>query len=225
MFRLLSYFSVLLLVVGVACKKGDDYKKYLEGGEIPYPDKGLSVVANGGNNRVEVAWVLPKAGPLPVQYKLYWNNRMDSSLGEILKAGSDTVRILLDNFPEGIYSFELYGLDNAGHRSVPNYFGGKSYGSDYRQSILNRVVSGTNVSRDTLALQWAAKDSGLVFTRLSYRNIQNVVVTADVPADTMLTFLTGYKGGGYVRLQSFYRPEQHAIDTFATVTDSFSVEK
>src|SRR4051794_12345471 len=98
---------VLLAIAGIiSCRKQDDYKKFLTGGEILYTGKAGSVQVHPGRNRVELYWLL-LSDPTIVRSKVYWNNHTDSTEVAINRtAGIDTIRLLISNLAERTYDFE-----------------------------------------------------------------------------------------------------------------------
>src|SRR5690606_26589276 len=88
-----------------SCGKMDEtYKEFIEGGERVYVGKADSAVTFSGRGRVQLQW-LAVADPKIVQAKVFWSNRSFSKELAIDKtAGTDTVRVMIDDLPEGEYS-------------------------------------------------------------------------------------------------------------------------
>ena len=71
-----KYFLLLLLAATAfqSCKKMDDiYREFYESGETVYVGKADSIKVRGGNERVELTWLL-LSDPKVASYKVYWNN-------------------------------------------------------------------------------------------------------------------------------------------------------
>src|SRR3546814_17804617 len=75
-----------------------------------------SLVIRPGYKRVELSW-LALSDPTVTKAMVYWNNGRDSVEVPINKTtGIDTVRVMIDNLQERIYTFEIVTYDNDGHK-------------------------------------------------------------------------------------------------------------
>lgn len=217
---LLNLF-LLVLVSGLnSCTDIDDYKKYIENGEISYTGKIEGVEVHPGYQRIELMGLL-MSDPKVTAVKLYWNADKDSALVEVNRtAGVDTVRFLLGNMEENVHSFTLYTLDAKGNRSVPVNKTGKVYGQKYILSLSNRLVRHAEVNDAGLKMIFgdASYLNGIVATEVSFFDKQDQAMKMLVPAsssnDTIL--LANYKENSPVYYRSLYLPEPICIDTFYT---------
>src|SRR3546814_15926073 len=64
-----------------------------------------------------------------------------------------TVRVMIDNLQERIYTFEIVTYDNDGNKSVPSIGNGESYGDNYQNSRLPRLVMSALYFEDTDTLE------------------------------------------------------------------------
>src|SRR3546814_16295689 len=90
---------------------------------------------------------------------VYCNNGRDSVEVPINKTtGIDTVRVMIDNLQERIYTFEIVTYDNDGNKSVPSIGNGESYGDNYQNYRLPRLVMSAQyfATNNTLEILWGS---------------------------------------------------------------------
>lgn len=214
---------ILLLAVFVNCsKKNEDYKDFLAGGEIKYPGIISNTGYKAGNGRTMLTWS-PSPDPNIQQYIIYWNNKQDSLL---LNAGShnpgDTVKVLIPNLKEYVYSFTVFTQDAKGHRSIPTDINNvKVFGAAYQQALLNRGYNADSAAvvyaDGRVKLNFNTPDTINITTRIRYTNTSDVVVEKMLAPDQDSIILPDFKFGTTVQYRSSYIPIAGAIDTF-TVT-------
>lgn len=209
--------ALTLTVVLFCCKKSDtEFRDFLEGQEIIYPGVPVSVNYRPGNERIMLLWK-PSPDPGITKYVVYWNNKADSTV--ITSAGADTVKVLIPNLNEYVYSFTIYSFDAKGNRSIPLAVNNvKVYGSLYTGGLLNRGYNaGTPyvVNADgSVQLNFNTPDTINITTSIKYTNqAGNIVETQLAPGDNSIT-LPDYKAGTIVQYRSSYIPVSNAIDTF-----------
>ena len=169
------YYSILLFIVtGIftSCKKMDStYKEFVVPGGIIYPGKAVAPVVNSGHNRAKILWHRG-VDPNVTRAGIFWNNYTDSVEVAIPPAG-DTISTIIDNLPEGFYSFFIKTYDEAGNSSVPEEVLGTVYGEDYKASLLDRPVVSSEVDSQGLwTILWGSADisNGAIATEVIYTN-------------------------------------------------------
>src|SRR5690554_6134543 len=90
--------------VFASCSKWDDFKKYVEDGEISYVGKLDSVQVFSGKERVRL-YGLFRADPKVEKVRVYWNDRKDSIDYSVDVAGGDRYFDEILPVEEGIRSF------------------------------------------------------------------------------------------------------------------------
>jgi len=226
-YRFLKRNILILTLLFAGCTEIDDYKKYIEGGEISYTGKIEEVEVHPGLNRIELMGLL-KSDPKVSEVRLYWNANHDSASLKVNRtAGIDTVRFLLEQMEENVHSFSLITLDAKGNKSVPVNKTGKVYGEKYTLSIMNRLVRNAEVTPQGIVMVFgdAGYLNGIIGTEVTFITNQNQEKKAWVAAsnlnDTLL--LADYKLNSPVYYQSLYLPEPVCIDTFLTRTKKLSL--
>lgn len=215
--------GLLFIFLVAGCKKMEDkYRQFVENGEIIYIGRADSVQIRGGDHRLEISWLL-LSDPKVDSYKLYWNNRQDSIVSKVTKtAFVDTVRVLLDNMPEGLHHFEIFMYDNLGNSSVPVVVSGRSYGNQYSSYLVNRIFKEPKtLSGIGLQLNWAPAENELLFSEVQYENTEGVTVQHIVDRRAELDTLKLFPVGGVLRLSSAYKPDSLALDTFYSRIEEF----
>src|SRR3546814_17670032 len=105
---------------------------------------------------------------------VYCNNGRDSVEVPINKTtGIDTVRVMIDNLQERIYTFEIVTYDNDGNKSVPSIGNGESYGDNYKNSRLPRLVMSALYFEDTDTLEviWGQVDPNAIIAAARKRDV------------------------------------------------------
>lgn len=213
---LLTSFILITSFVFFACRKQDDvYREFLKGGEITYAHKADSARVHPGNNRVQISWLRGPDADVS-RAKVYWNSRMDSVEIPIPEGNPlDTVRVLLTDMREGIYSFEVITFDINGNHSVTVDLLGEVCGEIYQSSLRARTLVDI-FYEDNVYLVWGEKTDDLIGQEVYYQNDEGTEVRhfALVEQDSLL--LSSYQLGTPIRYRSLFRPDSLAIDTFYT---------
>jgi Domain of unknown function len=216
--------TLLLLVLLFCCKKSDtEFRDFLQEHEIIYPGIPVAVKYRPGNERIMLLWK-PSPDPGITKYVVYWNNKTDSMV--IPASGTDTVKVLIPNLDEYVYSFTIHSYDAAGNRSIPLVVNNaKVYGPLYTGGLLNRAYNATTPyvvnPNGSVQLNFNTPDTINITTSIKYTNqANNIVETPLAPGSSSIT-LPDYKPGTIVQYRSSYIPVLNAIDTFyvATYTD------
>ncbi len=209
---------IFLFSVGIiSCQKMDAYKdRFQKGEEISYPGIMDSVKVRSGNNRAMITGLF-MSDPKIVKYRIYWNGGLDSLEKNITRsAGTDTVRDIISNLPEGNSSFSIRTFDAAGNKSVLVNTSGNIYGSNYQSGIINRAYTSAEFPVPSrLIIDWLEAASNLISTSVVYDAVngtRKVFLTSNNGAhkDT----ISDIKPGTNALVLSKYLPEPASIDTF-----------
>jgi hypothetical protein len=228
--KLLQAICCLLFASGiiVSCKKADDFKKYIENGEIIYTAKADSVRVYAGKKRVQLSWLLI-ADPTITRSKVFWKNHTDSVVIAVSRTKAiDTMRVFINNLAEGNYDFEIYNYDKDGNASVKVEISGTAYGDVYNSTLLARAVENAELLNNTGEITWGDVDSttGVIGMQLTYADINNNTHDTVVKAiyKDQVTELVDLKPGALVQYRTLYKPVALAIDTFYTKYESLPVK-
>lgn len=214
----------ILLFCGLAsCSKGDISDPFVKGGEFSYPAKADSVLARGGKYRLELSWLLI-SDPKITKYKVYWNNRRDSVEGDVVRTHSvDTVRVMFNNWEEGIYNFDIYTYDKYGNRSVKVSTTGKVYGDTYQNSLHTRSLRSVNkVGKQHYQINWMEAEPQFYSANVTYKGsdgkMMNVIAKN---ADSRSELLNFPNWGGEFSYTAKFLPEPKALDTFYVAAEDY----
>src|SRR5690606_26509950 len=105
------------------------------------------------------------------KYKVFWNNRKDSIVENVVSTSSvDTVRIMFNNWEEGTYNFEIYTYDKHGNSSVKAQVVGRVYGDFYQNSILTRTFRTVNkVATNHYQINWMEAEPEFYSAEVEYK--------------------------------------------------------
>lgn len=204
------------------CKRYDnDYLKYFDGKESVYPGLVKNLSYRAGNLRTILTWN-PSPDPSVVKYVVSWNNGQDSI---VVPATShqpeDTIKVIVPNLSEYVYSFAVRSYDDKGNRSISREINNvRVYGSVYASTLLNRNVNSANPylygDDGILTLYFAKADSSNVATTISYINSSGTPEQKTLLPEASEIKLTNYKPGTSITFRSSYKPESTAADIFTT---------
>lgn len=211
-FPVLAFISLLF---AASCSDMDDYLKYTDGKEKLYTGKVDSVKFRSGDNRIVFQGLLI-ADPKIVKVKVYWNMRNDSLIMDINRSvGIDTLDVSLP-LSEGTYNFEVFTFDSDGNSSIAVNASGTSYGNDYKESLYNRVVKKAEKIGSDVTVDWYNGDETSPFTRIYYTDQGGEERIVDVRPSEKQTILSNYKEYTKFKMQTYFLPDEFAIDTFKT---------
>jgi hypothetical protein len=215
-------WMLLLTSVFAACKKMDDYKKFAEGGEIPYPSTFDSLKVISGNKRVMLTGLLA-GDPKVVKYRVFWNSGSDSLEATFKRSGGvDTFKQVVSNLPEGPMTFTIRTYDADGNKSIPMSITGTVYGQSFQSSVDqrgNRVILGTAFSSNGSAIiNWANVDKyvGVLGMKISYVDGNNLNRDTVVPVQLVdqQTVIPNVGIKQLMQYNTLYLPDTVGIDTF-----------
>jgi hypothetical protein len=206
----------------VSCTGFDDYKKYLEGGEIVYPQKADSLKTFPGRNRIMLEWVT--IDPKVITYAVYYSQAgvTDSIFVAALHSGTystDTMHLIIEGLEETNYKFEILAYDKQSNVSVPVETEETVYGSLYESLLLNRGIEKMTLKNHQLTVQWYSSFEGETGVKSTYKATDNRMKTLWVPAGENTTVIDDFADYDAENLhfsyQTLYQPVKTAIDTFA----------
>ncbi|RZK53188.1 MAG: DUF5013 domain-containing protein [Pedobacter sp.] len=222
--------GLALFFVGIlaSCAKMDDYKNFVEGGEISYTGKLDSVRINSGRYRVVLNGLF-LADPKVKKCVVYWNNKADSIVIPVTRtANVDTLKLSITNITEGVQNFIIYTYDDKGSKSIPVYKTGRVYGDRYQATLSNRGINGAFTSETNVTtIEWGGMDrvSGVFATELIYTDNSNVEKKVRVPIDVTNYTVPNFKEKGTIRYRTLFLPDTMSVDTFYTEYTSMYIPK
>lgn len=212
----------VLATAFTACTKMDaTYHDFWKKGEKIYPASPDSLRSYSGKNRIELTWLVI-GDPSLTKAVIYWNNKTDSievPVKSKTNNGIDTINVMLKDMPEGNYSFDIYTYDEEGNRSVVANTTGHSYGNEYINSLLNRLVETAFYINDTATIVWGdPADETSIGIEMVYKDTNGVSQQAFIPPLADTTFISdfAFTTGSVVQYRTLYVPDSTSIDTFHT---------
>lgn len=215
-FTTLCFF--LLLGLSWSCSDMDDYKKYIEDGEISYTGKIDSLMLFSGRNRVLIEGLFI-ADPKIVECRIFWNSGSDSLSVPITRTnGVDTLSVLIEGLGENVHNFEIRTYDALGNSSIPMYGIGTAYGDRYQASLINRPVISNDMGGGALTINYGSMDltTGVFGTEVNYVDVTNMENTIIVPIDSTNVVIYDFQPGSEYTYRTLFLPDTTSIDTFYT---------
>jgi hypothetical protein len=196
-------------------------QEYLDRGEGIYIAKVDSVESVAGLNKVWFKWWLP-GDPRITKTEIRWIEGIETKSREytINRTQKDSIvmEAILDDFPEGSFSFEFINWDEAGNRSVSIGTTVEVFGDRYKTGLRNRPIAVVTKFGNGYAAVWNASDC--LYSDLSYRTVNGQTVSMRLPADsaevTPRLLLLDYDGSGLVQT-TYYLFETPVFSEIITV--------
>ncbi|MDR1666339.1 MAG: DUF5013 domain-containing protein [Bacteroidales bacterium] len=219
----------VLYPIMASCTDSDDYKKYLEGGEIVYPQKADSLKTFPGRNRILLEWV--SIDPKVMTYAVYYSQGgvTDSIFVAAVHSeaySTDTMHLIIDGLEETGYKFKILAYDRQSHVSIPVETEETVYGSLYESLLLNRGIEKITLENHQLTVRWYGSFEGEAGVKSTYRATDNTVKTRWIPAGEDTTVINDFADYDAENLhfsyQTLYLPVKTAIDTFAAPVTTVS---
>lgn len=209
--------TLITIVFLSACTKWDDFKKYIDNGEILYTGKMDSVKIYSGKERVMLTGLL-KSDPKLERVGIYWDNGADSIIYDYTKQNPG-----IDSFSrtfavkEGVKSFKIVTYDADNNKSVDVFAVGTSYGSNFRKRMSDRPITSVSYSSAGTTINWDQMDlnAGPLYTEIEYTD-GGVVKTVQTPISASTTVLAGVNVVPPIKFRTIFRPDENCIDTFST---------
>ena len=168
-----------------------------------------------GLNRVKVVSVV--SDPEVVQLKVYWNNNSDSLIIPINNATEpDTLRVFINNIPEGKYNFNVYTIDKNGVTSRKLDLTSQTYGDVYINSISNRAVNRSVIVNGESRIIWDSNiNAAVVGVEIKYKTPEGVTKKIWEPVGEAITRINEDLKDNTLEYRTAFLPDNR-IDTIFT---------
>lgn len=210
---------LFLCVILSSCSKWDEFKSYIQDGQITYVGKLDSVRIQSGDGRIKVKAFL-KPDPKLNEVRVFWNNRMDSAvfiLDTITKKRGVFEQVI--PMPEGIVSLTLITYDQLGNKSIPVSSVGRAYGERYKNGLNNRLVGSAILESGKATIEWLEMDqsAGPFATEIKYLSANGKEKTERIPLEAKKSVLSDIAiTAKALSYRTLFLPQSTSIDTFAT---------
>lgn len=212
---MLYLMAAISSVVISSCSDMDDnYKEFVEGGEIIYAAKPDTIFFNTGKNRVELNCRLSKA-PFINAIVVSWDNGAESKTFPINPGeGTYSEKFIIDGLDERSYDFLVKTVDKDGNESLPLNASCRSYGTLYESALAPLTIEALSATENGEGMiRWGALTDNVRFNEIKYVDKDGTEQTIQtVPAEVSL--LPNVKTGSSVSYRTAYAPDKTCIDVF-----------
>ena len=225
--RILPAMAMALFAL-VACTQMDHtFDQYWADGEKVYPAPADNVMIYPGKNRIAFSWII-NGDPNVKKARIFWNYSNDSLEVPINSTGKgDTVKLMLNDMPEGSYAFTIFTYDQKGNKSIPVNKVGKVYGDTYISSLLTRVIRSAFYIDDALVIAWGDPvDATSIGSEIRYTNTSGEPksIIAGPLVDTTIVEDFKFLLDVSFDFKTIYIPDSLSIDTFYTAPQAVRVK-
>jgi len=233
----LVIFSLILCLCYSCSDMLDNVQGYLDEGEKVYVGKLDSLKAFSGDNRILIEGQMIY-GVNQVKCEITWKNPISlmketREFSVTRTSPREAFEFVLDNLEEGQYDFAVYTYDAKGNKSIPTQVSAYAYGTQYKETLINRIVRDITPAEAVDAngtLTWNAvidwnisRGDGIVSCELEYETESGNLKKVEVPVNEVQTILADFKAGGILKYSTKYLPEETAIDLFSTAQTSIKL--
>ena len=186
-------------------QQDDIYKEFVVPGGLKYPQKVDTLIVRSGYNKLEVLW--PKTvDPSVTKARLFWNAGLDS-LDIDMTSVIDTARVILDNIPEGLYTFSVYTYDAQGNRSMAMEQSGQPYGEKYLSGRSLKEITKASMLTTTCAhFDFSSAVADLQYCEFCYYSTSGEEKTVIVEPDAKNLRVLDFKNGTPYKIRCIYKP-------------------
>ena len=218
--RYILLFALCAVVSASCSKMNDNIDQYLSQGEIIYIARPDSVKLYAGKDRFKAEFWM--SDPRATEMRIYWAQKTDSLVVPIPESRDITepISVVTDsNMPEDQYTLYFVTFDNLGNRSVNDEQNVSVYGTNFQNSLNNRMVDSKSVSGNKVTINWgncySTKEIGI---RVWYTDISGAAKNVTYQTETLGTtsVIDSVDATKEVSYSTMYLPEPTAIDTFFT---------
>jgi hypothetical protein len=187
------------------------HEKYLDGEKI-YAGKLDSLKVYSGYKRVMIEGLTRYLGQSN-ECTVTWEDRTETF--PISNASNGKFQMIIDGLDERNYEFQVYTTDDAGNRSVMQACKGKSIGDIFKDSQMNRRITGFNFSGAYFSALWSdkAESEFVVSTLLRYETNAGAMTEEVILPDDASTVLRDWKAGGKLEITSSIITGDMGFDT------------
>lgn len=220
--------TILTLAAAVAwggCSKMDDYREFAAGKVKKYAGRVDSLRLYPGDGRLVMSW-LHIADPNVNRVTISWN-AADSVVVPVKRTDNpDSLAYEFKPLPEGVYSFTVVTTNSFGERSVPVFISGKSYGENYKGTLLNRPLEDAWLPESGNAvLKWGAKEETCIGVKIAYTKNDGSPAEGYLEDAAAEIVLNDYKPGTPFTYRTLFKPEPLSIDTFYAAPISMKMKR
>lgn len=182
--------------------------------EMPVIPEVTDVEFMPGNLRAKLKFNT-KGNELAEKIVIFWNNLQEQQEFAVNENKNDSAyEVILDNLKEGDIEFNIYLKDANDIKSELKSVKGHIYGSDYIQSLPNRIVAESKYGDTETVIKWNDSPETAVGLEVKYTDQNDNLLTETFGADINITVLQNVKAGSTIKFRTHFKPEGNAIDTF-----------
>lgn len=209
----------------------DNYREYLESGEIIYTNKIDSISTYSGDGRIMIKGYITNAYNVS-DIVIAWKEgtvKQELVTSYTKKYETDTLKIIVPNLEEGTYEFTVYSKNEAGDTSVSETVFATSFGDNYRANISPRGIADLSFgdSSTWLGIEFAVGNEFQRNTEVKYMSSEGAEKTIDVPIGTTNIEIEDVNLNENITYRTLYVPtiareigkdvkEETSIDFFAS---------
>lgn len=227
-----TLFGILcmsLLILSTSCTELEGYKDFTKDGEITYTGTAINLTAYSGDGRVKLTYGLVR-NPNINKSVISWNSGKNSVVLDFDRYNSDlivddTLTYIVNDLPEGSYTFEIQNFDKLGHQSVPSSVISRSYGDKYRAELYDRPILGVEAvnNGEDIKTIWSDSTLNSVGVKVKYINKEGSTVEEIIPNTDNEFILKNCKVSEPFLYQTLYKPVENCLDTFSTPFVSYDL--
>ncbi|MBE8721231.1 phosphodiester glycosidase family protein [Sphingobacterium pedocola] len=206
--------GLLLFIVAlsfVTCGK----EQIQEEVETLLPEYAKGATIKTGQNQVKLSFMIAEGISA---CEVFWNKRQESIKIDIGTDRNKTIEQVIEDLPEGNYTFEIITTDERNLTSGL-VLSTRVYGEKYIETLSNRTVRELGFFyNEEPYIDWAASSTTEVGIDLFYTTVDNEERKIRIDKADRKSVLPDYKSNTAIRYLTRYLPEKASLDTFSSST-------
>lgn len=169
-----------------------------------------------GENRVKVQGTVP-AGADIREVVIFWNDQANSLSIPVSSSNEEQqFSTFIPDLEERVYDFEMQTINSAGAGSPLVSGASEVFGEGYRNTLLNRPVSTSNLAQSKLDIQFDGMDfsTGPIGIEVNYENTSGEMQNVFYPISQDRVIIDDYKRNTDYSYRTVFVPSPLAVDTF-----------
>lgn len=198
-------FLIILIAIGFnSCDKMDDnYKSYLEDGEILYIPKPLNLTGKTGNQRIQLEWNVSSNVKID-----NWVVSYDDVIVKIPNENSKSTskQYVIDGVDEGNYIFSVWSESENGNASIKDNIVLTVFGESYRESLTPREINALYIVGVKAKVVFKSSASLGKHTEVMYYDVNGTELTEVLDKDDFEVELLNIDFNEEIKYRTFYVP-------------------
>ncbi len=208
----LSVFVLLSFFVTISCQDmNENFKEYLDKGEIIYSNKVDSIIGYSGKNRIKIEGYITNAfnvKEIVVTWKQNNGEQKELVVPYVKDKDTDKLDIIVPDLKEGTYEFTVVSRDASKNKSVAEKVFATAYGENYKNKLSPRSIDAVTFGKgpEILDIEFSIGNEYQRNTEVKYTTIDGKEKIVELPVTEKILNLTDLNPHKPIQYRTLYVP-------------------